>query len=202
MPSRHVPAYEAKALVNYRNAPGADYKLHEGCTQPGAYRRFWDNMYWVLSSFSGLKCPERINDAFNKKDLLFADCLKIGFDLLPPDHPHKEAFNTFMLEVKAPEFRGQASAQLQSAITKDHMITKFREEGYKHFVTAFNSCNGTIAFHEWTNVWLLGNIGPAPQFTGWDPSFNMPVLEKMVKDYVMANIDPSRLEDDMEEGDD
>ena len=34
--------------------------------------------------------------------MLFADCLKIAFDLLPADHKHKESFMKFMLEVPAP----------------------------------------------------------------------------------------------------
>ena len=34
-------------------------------------------------------------------DLLFVDCLKLAFDLLPADHPHKESFLKFMLEVRA-----------------------------------------------------------------------------------------------------
>jgi len=34
-------------------------------------------------------------------DMLFADCLKIAFDLLPADHKHKESFMKFMLEVRA-----------------------------------------------------------------------------------------------------
>ena len=33
--------------------------------------------------------------------MLFADCLKIAFDLLPADHKHKESFMKFMLEVPA-----------------------------------------------------------------------------------------------------
>jgi hypothetical protein len=182
-------------------APGADYRQVEGAAA-GAYRRFWDNMYWVLSSFPALKCPERINDDFNKKDMLFADCLKIGFDLLPADHPHKAPFLAFMMDVKAKEFREQAKRHLESASTRQNMITKFREEGYEHYVRAFGRSNGTIAYHEWSNVWLLGNVGPAPQFSGWNPSFNSPCLDKVVKDYVLANIDPALLqeEDECDEG--
>jgi hypothetical protein len=195
-----MSAYEKKIVVNYKTSSGADYRLVEGAA-PGAYRRFWDNMYWVLSSFSALKCPVRVNDEFNKKDCLFVDCLKIGLDLLPADHPHKAPFLAFMLEVKAPEFRAQAKRHFEDPSTRQNMVTKFQKEGCEHYKRAFTDCNGTIADHEWSNVWLLGNIGPAPQFAGWNPGFNMPNLTNVVKDYVLAKIDPSLLEQEEEDAD-
>ena len=160
-------------------------------------------MYWVLSSFPHLKCPVLVNDEVNKKDLVYGDCLKIGRDLLPADHPHKAPFMAFMLTVKTKEFREQAKMHLENASTRRNMVTKFQKEGYEHYVRAFENCSGTIADHEWSNVWLLANIGPAPQFAGWNPGCNMPNFTNVVKDYVLANIDPSLLaqeEEDADEG--
>jgi hypothetical protein len=190
-----IAAFETEIRANYKVAPGSTYKQFEG-TAPGAYRRFWDNMYWVLSSFPALKCPIRISDEFNKKDMLFADCLKIGFDLLPEDHAHKD-FLKFVLEDKAEEFRQQARIQLELPGVKSNLKTRFQEAGYDHYFRAFTQCNGTIAVHEWNNVWLLLSIGPKPEFSGWK-SFN---LDRMVKDYVMKNISPELLEEEEDDDD-
>jgi hypothetical protein len=106
-----------------------------------------------------------------------------------------------MLDVKAREFREQARIHLEAPSTRQNMITKFQREGYEHFFRAFASCNGTVADYEWSNLWLLSNIGPAPQFSGWNPSFNVPNLTNVVKDYVLAGIDPQLLEREEEEAD-
>lgn len=182
--------FEKRIRVNYRDAPG-DYRQMEGAA-PGAYRRFWDNMYWVLSSFPDLKCPVRVNADFNKKDQLFVNCLKIAFDLLPPDHPHKREFLDFMMSEKASEFQAQAKQNLEFPTTRQNFITTYSEERYKHYVTAFGQCKGTIAHHEWSNVWFLGRLGPAPDFNGWR-SF---LLDKLIMDFLKLKNPDIALEDE------
>ena len=188
--SQRLLDFEKRIRVNYRDAPG-DYRQMEGAA-PGAYRRFWDNMYWVLSSFPDLKCPVRVNADFNKKDQLFVNCLKIAFDLLPPDHPHKREFLDFMMSEKASEFQGQAKQNLEVSTTRQNFITTYSEERYKHYVTAFGQCKGTIAHHEWSNVWFLGRLGPAPDFNGWR-SF---LLDKLIMDFLKLKNPDIALEDE------
>jgi len=187
-----MEAFEAKIRSNYTQSPSGWDKT-EGA-QPGAYRRFWDNMYWVLSCMPGLKCPVHVSDDFKKKDLLFVDCLKLAFDLLPADHPHKESFLKFMLEVKAPAFRAQAADQLSKA--RSNLVMIHGEAGYQHYVKAFSSCSGTLAFHEWNNIWMLSSIGPAPEFRGWRESSVS--WSQLVQDYVKS-ISPQLFEEEEEE---
>ncbi len=152
-------------------------------------------MYWVLASFPALKCPVRINSAFNKKDQLFVNpCLKIGFDLLPADHPHKRDFYEFMIEVQGKEFQAQAKEHIEELTTRQNMTTVYKEEGYRHYVGCFSRCSGTIAHYQWSNLWLLGKIGDAPQFAGWDAV----CLDKLVMDYLRSK-NPGLEDDEMEE---
>ena len=141
-------------------------------------------MYWVLWSIEGLKFPQLVvNNTFKKQGQLFVTCLKIGFDLLPVDFPHKNEFYAFMTTSKAEQFKRQAVAALSDPVTrKNFTMDQQGDRNYEHYLKCFGDCPGTIAAQQWQNVWLLSKLGPAPEFSGASSVF----LDSFITEFLVS----------------